>query len=172
MLWFNAKREEIKADNPEAAFKDLAKIGGGLWKEMNAAARAPWDEMAKNDKERYAKEKAAYDAQQKAAAPTPDVGPVIPAKSLENECKGAEASLWRAKVRLIDSRYEGMRRVRGDGNCFYRAVLMGWMERLLTLPVNERSTVWTKLVPQVPPTPPARRRQLRHQRCCRRRRRC
>ena len=132
------------------------------------------DDEAENDEALQAAMAASLrDAQQKAAAPTPDVGPVIPAKSLENECKGAEASLWRAKVRLIESRYAGMRRVRGDGNCFYRAVLMGWMERLLTLPVNERSTVWTKLVPEVPPAPPARRRRrLRHQRCCCRRRRC
>ena len=132
------------------------------------------DDEAENDEALQAAMAASLrDAQQKAAAPTPDVGPVIPAKSLENECKGAEASLWRAKVRLIESRYAGMRRVRGDGNCFYRAVLMGWVERLLTLPLNERSTVWTKLVPEVPPAPPARRRRrLRHQRCRRRRRRC
>ena len=70
MLWFNAKREEIKADNPDAATKDLAKIAGGLWKEMNPAAKAPWDEASKKDKERYLKEKAEYDAaNKKTAAP-------------------------------------------------------------------------------------------------------
>jgi len=70
MLWFNASREQIKGDNPDAATKDLAKIAGGMWKEMNPAARAPWDDMAKKDKERFVKEKAEYDAaNKKAAAP-------------------------------------------------------------------------------------------------------
>jgi len=80
----------------------------------------------------------------------PDVGPVINAKALEgSHPAGADASLWRSKVKLIEARYQGMRRVKGDGNCFYRSLLMGWMERLLTLPLGERSLVWTRLIPEV-----------------------
>ena len=57
--------------------------------------------------------------------------------------------IGKLKVKLIEARYQGMRRVKGDGNCFYRSLLMGWMERLLTLPMNERSLVWTRLIPEV-----------------------
>ena len=80
----------------------------------------------------------------------PDMGALISLKALEAECKpGGDASLWRAKVKAIEERYVRMRRVRGDGNCFYRSVLMGWMERLLTVSSQERAHVWTRLVPEV-----------------------
>ena len=78
------------------------------------------------------------------------MGGLISLKALEAECKpGSDASLWRAKVKVIEERYVRMRRVSKDGNCFYRAVLMGWMERLLTVSSSERAHVWTRLVPDV-----------------------
>eukprot|EP00316_Scyphosphaera_apsteinii_P020188 CAMPEP_0119308936 /NCGR_PEP_ID=MMETSP1333-20130426/12961_1 /TAXON_ID=418940 /ORGANISM="Scyphosphaera apsteinii, Strain RCC1455" /LENGTH=671 /DNA_ID=CAMNT_0007312817 /DNA_START=30 /DNA_END=2045 /DNA_ORIENTATION=+ len=60
MLWFNGNREQIKAEHPELKAIELGKIGGEQWRAMNAAAKAPWDDMAKKDKERYEREMAAY----------------------------------------------------------------------------------------------------------------
>ena len=38
------------------------------------------------------------------------------------------APLWLAKFKFFAKRYMAFRRVRGDGDCFYRAYLGGWME--------------------------------------------
>ena len=67
-LWLNANRAKIKEENPEAPVTQVAKIGGEKWKALNAAARAPWDEMAKKDKARYEREMAEYKAAAKAKA--------------------------------------------------------------------------------------------------------
>lgn len=37
----------------------------------------------------------------------------------------------RGAPRLCMQRYSGMRRVRGDGNCFYRSFLFAYLESLL-----------------------------------------
>ncbi len=39
-----------------------------------------------------------------------------------------------AKLRALSARYAGLRRVRSDGNCFFRATAFGLLEWLL---VNE-----------------------------------
>eukprot|EP01038_Epipyxis_sp_PR26KG_P012105 gene12105-16202_t len=36
-------------------------------------------------------------------------------------------------IHYLNSKYKGMRKVRGDGNCFYRALLYGYLENLLKL---------------------------------------
>jgi hypothetical protein len=37
--------------------------------------------------------------------------------------------------------------VRGDGNCFYRAFHVSWLERLLQMPPALQSDAWGRLVP-------------------------
>ena len=54
-----------------------------------------------------------------------------------------------AELHHLAALYAAMRRVRGDGNCFYRALWMGWMERLCALPLAEREAVWLRLVPRL-----------------------
>jgi ubiquitin thioesterase protein OTUB1 len=34
-------------------------------------------------------------------------------------------------IKYLDSKYTSMRRIRGDGNCFYRAFLFSYLEGLL-----------------------------------------
>eukprot|EP00965_Chrysotila_dentata_P089845 2965761-Pleurochrysis_carterae.AAC.1 len=55
------------------------------------------------------------------------------------ECEGgSHADLLRAKLRALEHSYSGMRHVAGDGNCFYRGLWAGWMERLAALPQHRR----------------------------------
>ena len=52
---------------------------------------------------------------------------------------GTRADLYAAKARHLERRYSAIRRVRGDGNCFYRAFHVSWMERLLALPAQAQA---------------------------------
>ena len=40
MMWFNANRNDIKEKNPDAAFLDISKIGGDLWRALEATEKA------------------------------------------------------------------------------------------------------------------------------------
>jgi len=62
--------------------------------------------------------------------------------------RGTRADLYRAKARHLEGHYQALRRVRGDGNCFYRGFHVSWMERLLQLPEGEQSRVWLRVVPE------------------------
>ncbi|WPT14159.1 FACT complex subunit SSRP1 [Picochlorum sp. SENEW3] len=64
MCFSNSVREKVKEDNPGIAFTDVAKRIGEMWKELSDADKAPYEAMANEDKERYAKEMAAYNAGQ------------------------------------------------------------------------------------------------------------
>ena len=78
----------------------------------------------------------------------PNVGDAAPLSILEAEyAAGDHGALWAAKLRSLSARYVAIRRVRGDGNCFYRSLWMGYMERLLALPVAERRRFWEEDVP-------------------------
>jgi len=60
ILYSNCVRADVRAQNPEASFKDLAIIISTDFKSLSADERAYWDEKAAEDKERYVKEMAAY----------------------------------------------------------------------------------------------------------------
>jgi len=60
---------------------------------------------------------------------------------------GASADLFRDKVAHLRTRYRALRRIRGDGNCFYRAFYVSWMERLLGLTREQQEDVWRCLIP-------------------------
>jgi len=80
----------------------------------------------------------------------PNVGDAAPLSILEAEyAAGDHGALWAAKLRALSARYVAIRRVRGDGNCFYRSLWMGYMERLLALPVAERRRFWEEEVPSL-----------------------
>ena len=73
----------------------------------------------------------------------------LPLSALSDEyAQGTRADLYRAKRHHLEGQYATIRRVRGDGNCFYRGFHVSWMERLLQLPRVEQSRVWLRLVPQ------------------------
>ena len=59
------------------------------------------------------------------------------------------AEVMLAKLMLLRTHYSGMRRVRGDGNCFYRALAIGWLEWLVAAPPPQQRHVWETLVPSL-----------------------
>ena len=74
-----------------------------------------------------------------AAVSVPAVGEPVPLAELADEYRhGARPALYRAKVRLLEATYSALRRVRGDGNCFYRSIWVGWADTLLRRPPADR----------------------------------
>ena len=45
--------------------------------------------------------------------------------------RGSCAALYDAKLKALSVFYRAVRRIRGEGNCFYRSFWMGWIERML-----------------------------------------
>jgi len=62
ILYSNATRADVKAENPEAKFGDMARMISTNYKALPADERAYWDGKNAEEKERYAKQKASYDA--------------------------------------------------------------------------------------------------------------
>ena len=89
---------------------------------------------------------------------TVDVADANSLQELATDYKsGARADLYMAKLNDLRRLYERMHRVRGDGNCFYRALWVGWMQRLLSLPdARAREAVWRTRVPDVRRVPQGR----------------
>lgn len=62
MFFVQDWRERIKSENADASFGDVGRLLGAKWKEMSANEKKPYEDKAKADKDRAAKEKAEYDA--------------------------------------------------------------------------------------------------------------
>ena len=62
-FFMNAKREQIKEENPGINFLDIGKKSAEMWKVLED--KSEWEEKAKQDKVRYEKEKAEYDEKMK-----------------------------------------------------------------------------------------------------------
>eukprot|EP00908_Phaeocystis_cordata_P008054 Transcript_18720.p2 GENE.Transcript_18720~~Transcript_18720.p2 ORF type:complete len:150 (-),score=57.15 Transcript_18720:3-452(-) len=78
----------------------------------------------------------------------PLISTPLPLQNLAAEySSGSRADLYGAKARHLEQRYAAIRRVRGDGNCFYRGFHVSWMERLLHLPARAQAEAWSRLVP-------------------------
>jgi len=52
----------VKRDNPSISFADVGKELGKRWANVSASEKVKYEELAKQDKERYIKEKAEYDS--------------------------------------------------------------------------------------------------------------
>jgi structure-specific recognition protein 1 len=63
---------QVKEDKPEISFGDVGKELGERWKAISDKEKAKFEEMAKKDKDRYTKEKTAYDAKGGAPAAADD----------------------------------------------------------------------------------------------------
>ena len=59
-LYSNAVRSQVKADYPDAAFGDIARIISSQFKNLSAKERAKYDTLAAKDKERYQSEMSSY----------------------------------------------------------------------------------------------------------------
>lgn len=68
MYYSNAMRNTVREENPGIAFAEVAKVLGQRWKELSAANRAPYEEQAVVDKERYEAAMREYKASSGAAA--------------------------------------------------------------------------------------------------------
>ncbi|KAF5832780.1 FACT complex subunit SSRP1-A [Dunaliella salina] len=60
MHFSNAMRSKMKAENPSASFGELAKLISERWKTISPEEKAPYEEAAKQDKQRYNEAMAAY----------------------------------------------------------------------------------------------------------------
>ncbi|GAA5822806.1 hypothetical protein JCM5353_003530 [Sporobolomyces roseus] len=91
MHFSQAKRAEVKEENPDVTFGEIGKLLGAKWKEADADDRAPFEEKAKEDKARYEKEKADYEASGDAPAKPEKKKPVSKkAKKQESEDEASE----------------------------------------------------------------------------------
>ncbi|KAL8885469.1 MAG: hypothetical protein Q9215_006679 [Flavoplaca cf. flavocitrina] len=63
MFFANDNRENVREENAGISFGQVGKVLGERWKALNQKQREPYEAKAKADKERYEKEKAAYNDQ-------------------------------------------------------------------------------------------------------------
>merc|ERR1712127_1134465 len=61
-LYSCAIRPEVKQTNPEASFGDIARLISAQFKALSEKDRRKWDKKAAEDKERYKRETAEYNA--------------------------------------------------------------------------------------------------------------
>lgn len=45
--------------------------------------------------------------------------------------RGKSAAVYEAKLSALSKLYRTVRRIRGEGNCFYRAMWTGWVEQMI-----------------------------------------
>lgn len=62
MKFATETRKEVVEANPGAKLVDIARLLGERWKGMTAEEKAPWEALAREDKERYARELAEYNS--------------------------------------------------------------------------------------------------------------
>lgn len=72
IFFSTAKRNEIKAENPDLSTTDISRELGKLWKTMTDEEKEPYNIQAKADAERYDAEMAKYKASGKGAADDDD----------------------------------------------------------------------------------------------------
>jgi len=58
MFYCQANRDQVKKDNPDITFPEIAKILGQKWNELDANDKKPFEKQHAADKTRYDKEKA------------------------------------------------------------------------------------------------------------------
>ncbi|TID25174.1 putative nucleosome binding protein [Venturia nashicola] len=60
MFFANDNRDKVREENPGIKFGEVGKALGEKWKELSADDKKPYDKKAKEDKERYEREKEEY----------------------------------------------------------------------------------------------------------------
>lgn len=88
ILFMNENRAKFKAENPNATFGELSRIGGQQWASVKPVVKAKYEKLAQIDRERYERESASYvpteaDKQLKKAKKAKKVrDPTLPKKNL------------------------------------------------------------------------------------------
>jgi len=65
IIFCNDERANVKSTSPELGFGEIAKALSEKWKKVDAATKKHYEELAAKDKERYIKEKGAYEKKKK-----------------------------------------------------------------------------------------------------------
>lgn len=60
--WAGTRREQVRQENPRAAFVEVARILGEEWKAISREERERFERIAEEDRQRYEREKAEYDS--------------------------------------------------------------------------------------------------------------
>ena len=71
MFFSQEMRPKVKEENAEASFGELGKLIGVAWKNVSEEEKKKYEDMNKEDKERYDKEMAAYKAKKKSEPTKP-----------------------------------------------------------------------------------------------------
>ncbi|ORY49873.1 high mobility group box, partial [Rhizoclosmatium globosum] len=61
ILYSNAKRTQIKDEEPSLSMTDISKKIGTMWKEITAEEKKIYEDLATKDKDRYKREMAAWE---------------------------------------------------------------------------------------------------------------
>ncbi|EGD83446.1 hypothetical protein PTSG_04053 [Salpingoeca rosetta] len=67
-LWSSSARSKLKEQHPDLSFGELSKKLGQAWQDLADEDKAEWNEKAKEDRQRYLKEKKKFDAENPDAA--------------------------------------------------------------------------------------------------------
>ncbi|KAJ3032528.1 Non-histone chromosomal protein 6 [Rhizophlyctis rosea] len=62
IIFSNENRNRIKEENPSAEFRDIGRLLGNAWKEITETEKEKYNKKAEQDKVRYERENAAYQA--------------------------------------------------------------------------------------------------------------
>jgi len=62
IFYMNDKRDQVKKENPDIAFGEVAKKVSALWSAASASEKSKYEKLAEKDKARYLKENADYKA--------------------------------------------------------------------------------------------------------------
>ena len=85
LLYSQAKRDKVRAENPEASMGEVSKILGEKWKGISDERRANYVAKAKELKDEYDKKKAALEAKAGAAASKSTKAPSAKKQKVEKE---------------------------------------------------------------------------------------
>lgn len=80
---------------------------------------------------------------QEIAAEQPMIGPFEPLEFLLHIYESSASVGFIPGIQFLATKYAGMRRIRGDGNCFYRGLLFGYLSNLLSGLKSEDPSIQT-----------------------------
>lgn len=64
LFWAATQREAVRKENPQLSFAEVSKLLGQRWATFDDDTKRPWQELAAQDRQRYANEMTEYNARQ------------------------------------------------------------------------------------------------------------
>ena len=84
-FYISSRRGQLKAQKPDLGNTEIVKLMGDEWKAMTNDAKSKYEKLASDDKARYEKELAAYNAKKPDAAPKKAEKPAAKAASKKKD---------------------------------------------------------------------------------------